>query len=176
MLNSLRPSDAIWRQGHLSTLLQVMACCLTASSHYLNQCGLIISEVLWHSPEGNFTLHAKAAILMSLKVIPFWIAATSPKVNELTQCNSGCPNMVSYVGIIIGDQQSSVANMRYLRHGKAIASDRYMWDVIIHPCHNVRSGLNKLLLLLGQVWIIMSPIVICQCYYLFIPQTQCSLR
>ena len=32
-----------------STLAQVMACCLTAPSHYLNQCWLIISEVQWHS-------------------------------------------------------------------------------------------------------------------------------
>ena len=34
-LNSLRPSDAIWRQRSGSTLDQVMACCLTAPSHYL---------------------------------------------------------------------------------------------------------------------------------------------
>ena len=32
-----------------------MACCLTAPSHYLNQCWLMISEVLWHSPDSNFT-------------------------------------------------------------------------------------------------------------------------
>ena len=38
-----------WRSG--STLVQVMACCLTAPSHYLNQCWLIISKVLWHSSE-----------------------------------------------------------------------------------------------------------------------------
>ena len=39
-LNSLWPSDVIWRQGSRSTLAQVMACCLTAPSHYLNQCWL----------------------------------------------------------------------------------------------------------------------------------------
>ena len=44
-LNSLRPSDAIWRHRSWSTLAQVMACCLTAPSHYLNQCWLIISKV-----------------------------------------------------------------------------------------------------------------------------------
>ena len=48
-INSLGPSDAKWRQGSRSTLVQVMACCLTAPSHYLNQCWLIITEVLWHS-------------------------------------------------------------------------------------------------------------------------------
>ena len=53
-VNSLRPSDAIWRHRSGSTLAQVMACCLTAPSHYLNQRWLIISKVLWHSSEGNF--------------------------------------------------------------------------------------------------------------------------
>ena len=38
-----------------STLAQVIACCLMAPSYYLNQCCLITSEVLWHSPEGNLT-------------------------------------------------------------------------------------------------------------------------
>ena len=42
-VNSLGPSDAIWRWRSWSTLVQVMACCLTAPSHYLNQCWLIIS-------------------------------------------------------------------------------------------------------------------------------------
>ena len=37
-----------WRQWSRSTLVQVMACCLTASSHYLNQCWLIISEAQWY--------------------------------------------------------------------------------------------------------------------------------
>ena len=50
-INSLGPSDAIWRWRSWSTLVQVMACCLTAPSHYLNQCWLIISKVLWHSSE-----------------------------------------------------------------------------------------------------------------------------
>ena len=53
-INSLGPSDAIWRQRSGSTLAQVMACCLTAPSHCLNQCWLIISEVQRHSPGRNF--------------------------------------------------------------------------------------------------------------------------
>ena len=52
--NSLRPSDAIWRQWSWTTLAQVMACCLTAPSHYLNQCWLIIRGVLWHTSESSF--------------------------------------------------------------------------------------------------------------------------
>ena len=48
-VNSLRPSDAIWRWRSWSTLVQVMAYCLTAPCHYLNQCWIIIREVPWHS-------------------------------------------------------------------------------------------------------------------------------
>ena len=48
-VNSLGPSDAIWRWRSWSKLVQVMACCLAAPSHYLNQCWLITSKVLWHS-------------------------------------------------------------------------------------------------------------------------------
>ena len=54
-LNSLKPSDAIWRQRSGSTLVQVMACCLTAPSHYLNLCWLIISNGQLHYSDGNFT-------------------------------------------------------------------------------------------------------------------------
>ena len=52
-------SDAIVFHKTWSTLTQVMACCLTAPSHYLNHCWLIISKVFWHSPEGNFTRNAQ---------------------------------------------------------------------------------------------------------------------
>ena len=52
--NSSRPSDAIWWQWSWTTLAQVMACCLTAPSHYRNQCWLIIRGVLWHSSENSF--------------------------------------------------------------------------------------------------------------------------
>ena len=51
-IHSLWPSDVIRRQGTGSTLAQVMACCLTAPIHYLNQCWLSISKVLCHSSEG----------------------------------------------------------------------------------------------------------------------------
>ena len=40
---------AVWKPS------LVMACCLTTPIHYLNHGSLIISEVLWHSHDGNFT-------------------------------------------------------------------------------------------------------------------------
>ena len=57
---TLGPSDAIWRCRSGSTMAQVMACCLTAPSHYLNQCWLIINKVHWHSYKDNLTLDALA--------------------------------------------------------------------------------------------------------------------
>ena len=52
-INLLWLSDPIWRLESGSTLVQVMACCLTAPSHYLNQCWHI-SKVQRHSSECNF--------------------------------------------------------------------------------------------------------------------------
>ena len=53
-INPLWPSDPIWQPRSGSTLAQVMACCLTAPSHYLNQCWPIINKVQWHPSECNF--------------------------------------------------------------------------------------------------------------------------
>ena len=53
-VNSSWPSDAKWQHRSGSTLAQVMAHFLMVPRHYyLNQCSLIISEVLWPSTEGN---------------------------------------------------------------------------------------------------------------------------
>ena len=56
--NPLWPSDSIWQHRFGSTLVQVMACCLMAPSHYLNQCWPVINKVFWHSPHCNFTGNA----------------------------------------------------------------------------------------------------------------------
>ena len=45
-VNSLRPIDAIWRHRSGSTLAQVMACCLTAPSHYLNTSSIHLKAIL----------------------------------------------------------------------------------------------------------------------------------
>ena len=60
LFNSLWTSDTIWRHKSGSTLAQVMACCLTAPSHYLNQSWLVIGKVQWLSSECNFTRDALA--------------------------------------------------------------------------------------------------------------------
>ena len=53
-INTLWPSDTICQHRSGSILAQVMACCLMARSHYLNQCWFIISKVHWHSCGGIF--------------------------------------------------------------------------------------------------------------------------
>ena len=56
-----------------------MACCLTAPCHWINQCWLPISQVLWHSIESNFTGSGPAAILYEFICYPVKIIATSPR-------------------------------------------------------------------------------------------------
>ena len=55
-------TDAIWQYRSWLTLVQVMAWCLMAPSPYLNQSWLVTSNVLCHSPEGNFTRNAQYTI------------------------------------------------------------------------------------------------------------------
>ena len=54
------PYVAIWWHETWSRLFQVMAWCLMAPSHYLSQFWIIISEVQWHSSEGNFARDTSA--------------------------------------------------------------------------------------------------------------------
>ena len=56
-INALGPSDAIWRWRSWPTLIQVMACCLTAASHHLNRCWINTNMVQWQTPKGYFTIN-----------------------------------------------------------------------------------------------------------------------
>ena len=57
-----------------------MAFCLTPRNHYLNQWWLLMSEVLWHSSESNFTASTQGTILYNeFKNFTFKIPATSPR-------------------------------------------------------------------------------------------------
>ena len=99
-LNSLQLSDTIWRHRSWSTLAQVMACCLTAPSHYLNQCRLIISKVqcnslraIWQdiTPATNLTeFTVKISYLRFISIIP--------GTNELSYCRfaQSHPFLISY--------------------------------------------------------------------------------
>ena len=71
LVNSLWSSDNSWWHRSVSTLAKVMACCLMAPSHYLNQSWLLINEVLWHSPGSNFEKWAPSQLFcrMNFKFI-----------------------------------------------------------------------------------------------------------
>ena len=61
-----------------------MACCLTAPSHYLNQCWLIISEVPWHSSQGIIIRRCKIPVNeMRLKIAVLKWHPGLPGSNEL---------------------------------------------------------------------------------------------
>ena len=99
-LTHLWPSDTIWRQRSGSTLAQAMACCLTAPSHYLNQCWLIISKVQWHSSECTSTRDASAISHRNyLENYLLNFCSNLPGANELMQWVPGC-SFANAVGII----------------------------------------------------------------------------
>ena len=68
-----------------STLTRVMACYLTAPTHYLNQCWLISNEVLWHSPLDYFTGNAQyISLYINLTISNLWSQSLFPGSKELT--------------------------------------------------------------------------------------------
>ena len=82
--NSLGPRDTIWRHRSGSTLGQVMACCLMAPSHYLNQywfttskCPLTFIWVQFNKSHqslklahyGDVIMGAKASQITSLTIV-----------------------------------------------------------------------------------------------------------
>ena len=61
-----------------------MACCLMAPSHYLNQCWLLICQVVWYSPESSFEANVQAICLHNkFENYTFKITATSPSVQSV---------------------------------------------------------------------------------------------
>ena len=66
-------------------LVQVMACCLKAPSHYLNQCWLIITKVQWCSSEGNFARDITAISYLNWLEKFFFLRVyrNLPRANEL---------------------------------------------------------------------------------------------
>ena len=127
--NSLWPSDAIWRQRSGSTFAQVMACCLTAPSHYLNQCWLIVSKVQRHSSEGNFTIDTSAMnhwnyLENYLSKISFksprgqWVDSHSPRVPGISAIHT----FIKYASWGCGCQ--------CFRHGQDCSITSCLYDMI----------------------------------------------
>ena len=89
-INSLWPSNTIWRHKSGSKLAHVIVCCLTAPSHYLNQCWLIISKVQLHSSGCNFTRDVSAITEIGLKNTYLNFCSNLPGANELISENIAC--------------------------------------------------------------------------------------
>ena len=78
-----------WHKSRL-TMTQVMACCLIAPSHYLNQCWPIISKVQWHSSGCNAILQEipqPPVTEISLKITYLKFCSNLPGSNELTKAS-----------------------------------------------------------------------------------------
>ena len=155
LLNSLWPSDIIWQQGSRSTLAQVMACCLTAPSHYLNQYWLIISKVQWHSSEGNFTKDASGTNHWNyFKNYLSKILFKYPRGQWISEWNSSC-NYSGHSSKLLDSShkfnqsinlKSSVLFLNYVPASNKISvfdlrsqhcTRKYTDPLIITPCFNV---------------------------------------
>ena len=91
---SLWSSDATWWNRSWSTLVRVMACCLTAPSHSLIQCWLLISEVLRYSPENNFSVGAHAMKLYKeCENFTLNITNASPRADEINRVRERFGNL-----------------------------------------------------------------------------------
>ena len=85
-VNSLWPSDAIWHHRTWSTLVEATACYLTVPSRYLNQCWLIISELLCHPFEcASWQEMLKISLLgMSLNISNFVMTSSNGNIFRVT--------------------------------------------------------------------------------------------
>ena len=119
--NSLGPSDAIWRQRSGSTLAQVMACCLMAPSHYLNQCWLTISKIKWRSSKGKFTRDTSA--------INHW----NYLWNQVPRISFKFPRG-QWVKITI-EISRNLIDLWVLTH----------WGLVMHICHQPRPSLVQIM-------------------------------
>ena len=83
-VNSLWPSNVIWWHRSWSTVAAAMACCHQAPSHYLNQCWLLISEDLWHSPERPVPQQVPQVLFwrMSLNILLLKLLPHLPGTNQ----------------------------------------------------------------------------------------------
>ena len=134
---SLWPGDAIWRHGTRSTLAHVMACCLTAPSHYLKQCWLIISEIPWHSSQGIILRRCEHTNQQNkIEYCNFKMASRSPrgqwvKQKELTYV---CAKMCISTSLLF----RAVAIRAWISNYIHIKL-----DVITNQCHNVRAWMSN---------------------------------
>ena len=67
LFNTLWPSDTIWPHISGSASVHVAACCLTLRSHHLNECRLLVCEILCH-----FIANAQGTVLYDTGRVLVW--------------------------------------------------------------------------------------------------------
>ena len=97
-INSL----AIWCHRTWWTLVPIMDGCLMVQSHDLNQCWLVVYEVMWYS---NLRVVSQEMIKVSitktcLKITHFKLQPHLPGANELKAMASSCHKL--HAGLILG--------------------------------------------------------------------------
>ena len=153
LFNSVWPSDVIWWQGSRSTLAQVMACCLTAPSHYLNQCWLIISEVLWHTPHRK-CLYSSLKWFWNLLI---WDCSQNPQGPMSYYQSSFRPhasstslqlNIMSVIGFLIKWFETGYIYIYIYMYGLWLFTYRFitlsnLWPLVYRPLIRLTSSLAE---------------------------------
>ena len=131
-----------------------MACCLMAPSHYLNQCWLIISKVLWLSCEGNFP--RDTSIINNWNLFENYKSKISFKFPRGQWVNMG-PHWNISMGCGLGSGAWFNINMLSYQYRKSHCGDKTV--VRSSYLHNGISYTGKITSLYGiraQVWTFLS--------------------
>ena len=93
--NSLMPYDTRWHQGYSFTLVQVMACCLAAPTHYLNQYWSLRNKLQLNLNKKYFSLknmHFKCCLQ---NVSHFFLPVSSSILLSTSRCCQWSPKSTS---------------------------------------------------------------------------------
>ena len=98
----LQGCHILYRFG--STLVQVMACCLTVPSHYLNHYWLIISEVQWQSVRA-ISQHTSQPLIIKIRLKKFYVKfhLNFPGTDDLINMSSVHKVLLKGISIHIAD-------------------------------------------------------------------------
>ena len=125
-----------------STLTQVIAWCLMAPSHYLNKCGLMVTGVLWHSPEINFIriaheLNSQYVLQDQTTLLPW-----HPGANELRQQDLRC-NWCSIRRLPSYTPHPNNPGWAMQMAGFMDHTEQMVW-ILAAPTHNIKLQLHKI--------------------------------
>ena len=146
-------TDTIWWQRFGSTLVQVMACCLTASSQYLGQCWLIISNVQWHSSEGNFrrdTLPSIAKITSKVTYLNLKITPTFPRGQWVRM--AVCQRRVKFQNISAWQKLITIFQQLAINRSNFNLNLPHQWHHMASLGHNELNSYLAVSLMLSQSW------------------------